>query len=119
MKKGADAVQYYEYFSLPEGMTADFAVAVTDNSLLPLLRVGDTVYLRRSVELRDGDVGLFYLGGQMVFRQFCADSFGSIYLFSVNRERREEDAALPPAEAEKLICYGRAELPRQISLPMD
>ena len=109
----------YEMIPVPAGKEADFAVSLTDESLLPWVRCGEAVFLQRRTELRDGDVGLFFLGGEMVFRQFCADSRGSVYLFSVNRALRSGDAVLSPAEARELVCYGRCVMPGPVPLPMD
>ena len=48
----------WDAFPAPEGADAGFAVAVTDDSLLPWVMPGETVLLRRNTELSDGDVGL-------------------------------------------------------------
>ena len=112
-------MKYYDFCSPPEGITADFAVAVTDDSLLPYFRRGDTVFFRRRVDLRDGDVGLFCLNGNIVIRQFCEDNYGTVYLFPLNRSRKALDTVHPKDEAKKLVCYGRLESERQFPLPMD
>lgn len=98
---------------------ADFAVAVTDDSLAPWIKKGGTAYLRRRTELYDGDIGLFETDGGIVFRQFCADSRGTVYLFAVNRAHAEDDRMIPPDKAAELVCYGRLELKKPIPLPMD
>ena len=78
----------WDFIPVPKGTDADFAVAVTDDSLAPWIKKGGTAYLRRRTELYDGDIGLFETDGGIVFRQFCADSRGTVYLFAVNRPRR-------------------------------
>ena len=104
----------WDAFPAPEGADAGFAVAVTDDSLLPWVMPGETVLFQRNTELSDGDVGLFETDAGLVFRQFCADSRGAVYLFAVNRSR-----VIAPEKASALVCYGRAVLRRRIPLPMD
>jgi len=109
----------YREVPVPAGGTADFAVTLTDDSLLPWVKPGETVYLRRRTDLRDGDVGLFYTAGGMAFRQFCRDSQGNVYLFAVNRRYRWQDLSVPAERTGEIVCYGRAELAAPIPLPMD
>ena len=112
-------MEYYDAVPMPGGAAADFAVTLTDNSLAPLFSPGETVYLRRRADLRDGDVGLFFLDGRLVFRQLCADSFGTVYLFAVDRKKSEEDRVFSCAEAEELVCYGKVVLSSPLPLPSD
>lgn len=109
----------WDTIPVPKGTDADFAVAVTDDSLAPWIKKGGTAYLRRRTELYDGDVGLFETDGGIVFRQFCADSRGTVYLFAVNHAHAEDDRMIPPDKAAELVCYGRLELKKPIPLPMD
>ena len=108
----------YELLSGRELPGADFAVVLTDDSLRPYASRGDTVRLRRRVDLKDGDVGLFESRGGLVFRQYCRDSQGNIYLFSVDRRRKSADLVIP-AGTPPPVCYGRAELGAVIPLPND
>ena len=97
---------------------ADFAVRLEDDALCPYVKAGNTVYLQRSADLDDGDVGLFYSRGGMVFRQFCQDSQGNIYLFSPDRSRKEADLVIP-ADALRPVCYGKVLLGDPVPLPED
>ena len=97
----------------------DYTVTVTDASLLPWVRPGERVTVSRRTDLRDGDVGLFYSREGMVFRQYCRDSQGNVYLFSVNRREREKDLSIPAARFGEIVCYGRAMLKDRIPLPTD
>ncbi len=99
----------WDTIPVPKGTDADFAVAVTDDSLTPWIKKGGTAYLRRRTELYDGDIGLFETDGGIVFRQF----------FAVNRAHAEDDRMIPPDKAAELVCYGRLELKKPIPLPMD
>lgn len=98
--------------------SADFAVRLEDDAMAPYLKAGQIVYLRRSAELCDGDVGLFFSRGGMVFRQFCRDSRGTAYLFALDRTKKREDLSFPPG-AELPVCFGKVLLSRPPELPMD
>ena len=97
----------------------DYTVTVTDDSLLPWVRPGERVTVTRRTDLRDGDVGVFHAREGMVFRQYCRDSQGTVYLFAVNRREREKDLAVPPSRFRRIVCYGRVVLPERIPLPVD
>lgn len=109
----------WDRIAAPEDAKADFAVLVTDDSLAPWIRSGETAFLRRDTELFDGDIGLFETGTGLVFRQFCADSRGAVYLFAVNRAYASDDRVILPPESRSLVCYGRLELKKPIPLPAD
>ena len=100
------------------GKGADFSVTLEDDSLAPFFRAGETVFLQRSAELGDGEIGLFYTRGGMAFRQFCQDSRGAVYLFSPDRSKKHLDLSFPPG-AELPVCYGRVMLSPVPELPMD
>ena len=108
----------FDLIPLPEGQEGDFALRLTDNALSPYFAPGETVYLLRSTQLNDGDIGLFYTREGMSFRQYCADSEGIIYLFCPDRSRRRYDLRIP-AGGEKPVCYGKLVLKKPIPLPMD
>ena len=92
----------WDAFPAPEGADAGFAVAVTDDSLLPWVVPGETVLFQRNTELSDGDVGLFETDAGLVFRQFCADSRGAVYLFAVNRSHAPDDRVIAPGKRRRL-----------------
>ncbi len=97
----------------------DYTLTVSDGSLLPWVRPGEQVTVSRRTDLRDGDVGVFYSREGMALRQYCRDSQGNVYLFSVNRAERDKDLSVPASRAGEIVCYGRLELRDRIPLPMD
>lgn len=109
----------WDAFPAPGGAGADFAVTVTDDSLLPWIKPGETILLERNTVLSDGDIGLFETEAGLVFRQFCADSRGAVYLFAVNRAHAADDRMIAPERAAALVCYGRVARKKTIPLPMD
>ncbi len=77
---------------MPEG--AEFGIRIADDSLAPAVRPGEVVYASSRGRLRPGDVGIFRVDGRLLCRQYAEDSEGNIYLFTLNRERREGDLML-------------------------
>ena len=107
----------YEELSVAEDDPADFAARIAGDSMEPYIHDGDTVYCVRSIDLRDGDVGIFYADSGMVCKQFLRDSEGNVYLFSVNRERAEADLYFPASSGQSFCCYGKVLLKNRIPLP--
>ncbi len=94
---------------------ADIAVGVTDNVNAPWLAPGDTMYISRAEALEPGEVGVFQLDGKLVCRQYAEDSEGNIYLFALNRARRDADITVPAGRDAALV--GRVLLPYTLPLP--
>ena len=109
----------YEDYTVPADSPADFAARIDGDSMEPWIHDGDTVLAQRRVDLRDGDVGIFFARDGMVCKQYCQDSQGNIYLFSLNRNRRDADVYIPAASDLRVLCYGRVLMDRQIPLPAD
>ena len=109
----------YEDYRVPAGSRADFAARIAGDSMEPWIHDGDVVLAQRRVDLAAGDVGIFYVEGGMVCKQFCQDSEGNVYLFSLNRARKAADVTIPHSSDLPLLCYGRVLLSRRIPLPSD
>ncbi len=109
----------YEDLAVPADSPADFAARIAGDSMEPWIHDGDTVLCRRSVDLHDGDVGIFYANDGMVCKQYYRDSEGNILLFSLNRERREADVFHSHDSDMPLVCYGQVLLDQRIPLPND
>ena len=76
----------YEPYEVPENTPADFAAKIQGDSMEPYIQDGQIVLVRRDV-VTSGDVGLFFVDGDMKCKQYCRDNFGNTYLFSLNRDR--------------------------------
>lgn len=107
----------WEDYALPEGSEADFALRVEGDELAPYVAPGGVALIRRGAEIRDGDVGLFFVRGEMVLRQYCEDWAGNVYLFAVNRRRSGLDIRLPAAEKAPVCSFGRVLLDAEVPLP--
>ena len=96
---------------------ADYAVRISGDSMEPYIADGARVYVSRTNALADGDVGIFFVDGDMKCKQFCQDSFGNIYLFSLNRARQDADVHVPASSGVTVFCFGRVLLKRRPPLP--
>lgn len=102
-------------------MAEDFDLTVTGRELEPYVKKGAAVRAVRCTRLADGEVGLLLWRGQPLLRQYCEDSEGNIYLFTVNR-RLKRDLRVP--KGEPVYCFARLLLPElplpdPLSLPRD
>ena len=100
---------------VPQG--AEFAVRIQGDSMSPYIRDGDLVYVNRD-PLAAGDVGIFWIDGDILCKQYYKDPAGTVYLFSLNRARADADVVLPSDSGRSLICLGRVMLAHRPSLPL-
>lgn len=113
--EGEDYVLIPRTQDVPAG--ADFAVRISGDSMEPYIEDGSRVYVSRDIELHAGDVGIFFVNGDMKCKQFCEDSFGNIYLFSLNRARSDADVQIMSDSGVTVFCFGRVLLPKRPPLP--
>ena len=103
--------------AVAEDSPADFAARISGQSMEPWIADGSTVLLTRRSGLTDGDVGLFFVDGDMLCKQYCRDLSGGVHLFSLNRAYADADRHIPPDSSSTLCCYGKVLLPRRPPLP--
>jgi len=109
-----------DYVLVPRGdapENADFAVRVQGDSMEPYIEDGSRVFVSRMTGLRDGDVGIFFVDGDMKCKQYIEDSFGNIYLKSANRKRADADVRIMASSGITVFCFGKVLLPRRPPLP--
>ena len=94
---------------------AEFAVRIQGDSMAPWIADGSVVYVNRD-PLREGDVGIFCVDGEMFCKQYYKDPLGMVYLFSLNRSRSDADVVLSPGGGRTLVCFGRVMM-HGLSLP--
>ncbi len=100
-----------------EDCAGDFALKISDDSLEPYVKRGQTVLIESCATIRDGDVGLFFAGSEILCRQYCQDYAGNVYLFLPNRKRAHEDMQIPASAAVPVSCFGKILLDVEIPLP--
>ena len=94
----------------------DFSVAVSDAMTGDIIPDGTTAYVKANADLSDGDVGIFFYKDEMLCRQFCEDSFGNIYLLTLDRNKADFDITVP--KGDRVICFGKVLLKKKIPLPI-
>ena len=85
---------------------AEFAVRIQGDSMTPYIADGSLVYVNRD-PMKNGDVGIFCVDGDMLCKQYYKDPFGNVYLFSLNRARADADQVLLPGGGRTLAGFGR------------
>jgi len=95
----------------------DYAVRIQGDSMEPYIADGSRVFVKRTNELSDGDVGIFFVDGDMKCKQYCEDSLGNIYLFSLNRERADADSFITEGSGICVYCFGKVLLDTKPPLP--
>ena len=98
---------------VPRG--AEFAVRIQGDSMAPYIPDGSVVYVNRD-PMKAGDVGIFWVDGDMFCKQYYKDPAGVVYLFSLNRARDDADVVLMPGGSRGLVCFGRV-LMHSLPLP--
>ena len=102
----------YEDYAVPADSPADFAVRIAGDSMAPWIADGDTVLVRRS-PIEVGDVGLFFVDGDMKCKQYLRDVYGTVYLLSLNPQRRDANVTIPADSGVTLCCFGKVLLDRR------
>ena len=92
---------------------ADFAVKIDGDSMEPYIMDGSIVYVNRE-PLENGDVGIFYVDGDMLCKQYYKDDAGNVRLLSLNRARHDADRFISARGDDTVLTYyGRVILPRR------
>lgn len=99
-----------------EDPRAEFAIRVNGNSMEPALPDGSVALGVKRLP-RDGEVGAFFLDGGFLVKQCCVDSYGNVYLFSLNRERSDADDTVWASSDRDLRVVGTILLDKQYPLP--
>jgi repressor LexA len=109
----------YEDYEVAADSKADFAAHIQGDSMEPYIPDGSIVLVQRGNTLSAGDVGLFFVDGDMKCKQYCQDITGTIYLFSLNRARSDADVVINASSGITLLCLGKVLLPKKPPLPVD
>ena len=80
----------------------------------PYIHDGDVALCKRGAIIHDGDVGLFFVDGDM---KYCQVYSGNVYLFSANRDRSDADVTVSASSGITLMCFGKVLLNKSIPLP--
>lgn len=92
---------------------ADFAVKISGDSMEPYIMDGATAYINRD-PLSDGDIGIFFVDGDMLCKQYHKAEDGTVYLLSLNRVRADADRIIPPDSGINMTCFGRVMMEHRV-----
>ena len=85
--------------------TAQFAVRISGDSMEPELHDGEVVLcVRRRAQI--GELAVIMVNGFLYVKQYIADSFGNIYLRSLNRQRKDLDVDIMASGNDTVTGYG-------------
>lgn len=101
---------------VPSDSRAQFAIKVNGNSMEPWLPDG-SIALGRKDPPRDGDVAALWLDGEFLVKQVCQDMVGNLYLFSLNRERKDADVFIAHDSERSVMCFGTIIMDKRPPLP--
>ncbi len=97
---------------------ADFCIDIAGDSMEPYIKNGSRVYVQRDMSLKDLDVGIFFLDGDVYCKQFCIDYRGNVCLLSANPKREDANIYIDRESGRNLICFGRVLLPHRLPMPV-
>lgn len=78
-----------EQIELPIDVDADFVVPIYGDSMEPEYHSGDYVFVKLSVDLSSGDIGVFELYGDAYIKELIIDD-SKAYLHSFNTEKYKD-----------------------------
>ena len=98
-------------------LQADFCVDITGDSMAPYIRDGQRVYVKRDESLRDFDVGIFFVDGDVYCKQWCVDYAGTTHLLSANPAREDASLHIASDSGHSLVYFGKVLLPHRLPAP--
>lgn len=106
----------WEKYEVPADSRAEFAIPVSGNSMEPYLPDGSIALCRMGAPV-DGDVAALIVDGVFLVKQVCEDSFGNLYLFALNRERKDADDVIMRTDERDVRCLGTVIMDKRVKLP--
>lgn len=117
----AAPIEGEDYELLPCGdevpVGADFCIDIDGDSMEPFIHDGQRVYVKRDESLKEYDVGIFFVDGDVYCKQWFRDGAGTTHLLSANPEREDACLHIPADSGRTLICFGKVLLEKKPSPP--
>lgn len=101
--------------SVPAG--ADFCISIQGDSMSPYIPDGSLVYVRRDSPLREFDVGVFFVDGDVFCKQWCVDYAGTLHLLSANPARQDANISIAKSGGRSCVCFGKVLLDKRLPRP--
>ena len=117
----AAPIEGEDYELIPCGedvpLRADFCIDIDGDSMEPYIRHGQRIYVKRDESLRDFDVGVFFVDGDVYCKQWCRDYAGTVHLLSANPAREDASLHIPADSGRNVVFYGKVLLDRRLPPP--
>ena len=97
---------------------ADFSINISGDSMEPYIPDGSLVYVKRDTPLREFDVGVFFVDGDVFCKQWCVDYVGTLHLLSANPARQDANLVIPRDSGRSVVCFGKVLLPTRLPEPV-
>lgn len=107
----------WEDYEVEANSKADFAIRINGDSMEPYLADG-SIALGIKCAPRDGEVAALLLDGEFLCKQVCQDATGNLYLFALNRTRKDADQTIWHDSERSVSCFGTIIMDR-VPLPAD
>lgn len=98
-------------------LDADFCINIQGDSMEPYIRDGELVYVKRDTPLKEFDVGIFFVDGDVYCKQWCRDYAGTLHLLSANPRRQDANLELRGSSGRSVVCFGRVLLRHRLPKP--
>ncbi len=110
----------YELIPKVKGVPAkaDFCIDIDGDSMEPYIHDRQRVYVQRDTELREFDVGIFFVDGDVYCKQWCQDHVGNLYLLSANPKREDANILIRRDSVRNVVCFGKVLLPKKLPRPV-
>lgn len=97
---------------------ADFCIEIDGDSMEPYIKNGQRIFVKRdTTDMHEFDVGVFYVDGDVLCKQWCRDYVGTLHLLSANPKREDANRMIPRSSGSTVICYGKVLLPKRLPRP--
>ena len=97
---------------------ADFCITIRGDSMMPFIGDGDLVYVKRGADMTDFDVGVFYVDGDVLCKQYCVDAYRNLHLLSANPAREDANRTIKADSMSRVMCFGKVLLPHKLPQPV-
>lgn len=110
----------YETIPLPAGAPkdADYCLTIQGDSMEPYIHDGALVFVKRNVDLKEFEPGIFYVDGDVLCKQWCRDYAGTLHLLSANPQREDANRSIPKSSSSSVICFGKVLLEQRLPRPI-
>lgn len=110
----------YERIPLPDKAPrgADYCITISGDSMEPYIHDGDLVYVKWGADMQEFDVGVFYVDGDVLCKQYCVDSYRNLHLLSANPAREDANRTIKADSGSNVVCFGKVLLPHRLPQPV-